>query len=211
MKIYQQFSLRRNISGLLVILFVLTFNGFQCNKISETSIDDGGGTMFMEEVGESEIIPIETDELESEEDSEELHELTRHTRDTIEAQKLSSPKTNLGTIWGSEEEGSADGDDEEDDYYDLDKRLEGTMTADTEDNSNLQSTPIMPTRVVPTLKSPLFGEGETEIEGTKTFPEPSDENHIQPTDPINQSFPSFKSQHYDVSSFFVSNRNELDF
>ena len=207
----QQFSLRRLTSVSFVIFFVLIFNGFQCNKVLETSVDDSGGTMFMEEVGESEIIPIETDELESEEHSEEMHELTRHTRDTIEAQKLSSPKTNLGTIWGSEEEGSADGDDEEDDYYDLDKRLEGTMTAETEDSSNLQSTPIMPTRVVPTLKSPLFGGGDTEIEGTKTFPEPSDENHIQPTDPINQSFPSFKSQHYDVSSFFVSNRNELDF
>ena len=194
-----QFCLRRLTPVLLVILLVLNFNGFQCNKISESSTDDGGGTMFMEEVGENEIIPIETEEQESKEDTDALHKLKRNTR---EAQKLSSPKTNLGTIWGSEEDGSGDGDDEEeDDYYDLDKRLEGTMRAETGDNSNLLSTPIMPTRVIPTLKSPLFGDGESEIEGTKTFPVPTDENLVRPTDPINQSFPSFKSQHYDVSLF----------
>ena len=193
-----QFCLRRFTPLLFVILFVLKFNGFHCNKTSESGIDDSGGTMFMEEVGENEIIPIETEERE--EDNETLHELKRNTRET---QKLSSPKTNLGTIWGSEEDGSGDGDDEEeDDYYDLDKRLEGTMKAEAGDNSNLLSTPIMPTRVVPTLKSPLFGDGESEIEGTKTFPIPTDENLIRPTEPINQSFPSFKSQHYDVSLFY---------
>lgn len=204
MKMEVRFSLTRTATSLFVILFLLDFKKLQCNKVTGTSIDDGG-TMFMEEVGESEIIPIETEHVPNEENiSNSFLELKREVRETAATQKVSSPKINLGTTWGSEEEGSGDGDEEEDDeYYDLDQNLEGTIREENGENSNILSTPIMPTRVVPSLKSPLFGDSESEIEGTKRMTLPTDEIPIRATKPleINNNVRS-SIAHYDVSRTF---------
>ena len=197
-----RFSLTRTATTLFVILFILDFMRLQCNQVLGTNIDDGG-TMFMEEVGESEIIPIETEHKPVEENiSNSIYELKRQVRDTAATQKLSSPKINLGTTWGSEEEGSGDGDEEEDnEYYDLDQNLEGTISEENGEHSNIQSTPIMPTRVVPSLKSPIFGDSESEIEGTKRMTSPTNGIPIRATKAlvINNNVPS-SIAHYDVSA-----------
>ena len=197
-------SVTRMSTSVFVILFLLDFNLLQFNKVLGTNIDEGA-TMFMEEVGENEIIPIETEHEPDEETiSNSIHELKRQVRETAPTQKLSSPKINLGTTWGSEEEGSGDGDEEEDDeYYDLDQNLEGTIREESGENSNIQSTPIMPTRVVPSLKSPIFGDSESEIEGTKRMTGLTDEIPIRATKSlvINNNVPS-SIVHYDVSTAF---------
>ena len=129
-------SVTRMSTSVFVILFLLDFNLIQFNKVVGANIEDGA-TMFMEEVGENEIIPIETDIEPVEENiSNSLPALKRQVRDTAATQKLSSPKIDLGTTWGSQEEGSGDGDEEEDDeYYDLDQNLEGTITEENGGNS----------------------------------------------------------------------------
>ena len=201
-------EIRVNFGPIIVSLFVILclsdWTGHHCNGVLGTRIDDGG-TMFMEEVGENEIIPIETDFEPEKPNSNAIHELQRHVRETSDAQQSSSPKLNLGTTWGSEENGSGDGDDEEDEeYYDLDQTSEEEMDEEYGGNANIQPTPIMPTRVIPTLLSPSFEDSGSRIEGTRTIPNPTSATQILPTKPLvlSSNVPN-SIAHYDVSTILT--------
>ena len=193
-----RFHFWQMIASTLVVLFLLDFTGLRCNGVLGAEIDDGG-TMFMEEVGENEIIPIETDHAPEKPDFNSLHESKRPVRDT--AKQTSSQKLNSETKWRSEEDdGSGDGDEEEgEEYYDLDQNLEGAIEEENDENE-MRPTPIMPTRVIPTLLSPSFGDGANEIEGTKTQFSPKSVFQIRPTKPLvlNNNIPN-SIAHYDVS------------
>ena len=108
----------------------------------------------------------------------------------------------LSTTWRSyEEEGSGeDSEEESDEYYDLDQNLEGTFKEDVEGNSMVESTPIIPSRVIPALKSPIFDDGEDKIKGTKTLIGKTEGTEIRPTRPLvlNNNIPNSMA-HYDVS------------
>ena len=194
-------SIKKMILSFFVILFTADFSRIHYKGVLGVAIDDDG-TMFMEEIGENEIIPIESErEPRSEYGSDSLQVLQRHVRETPETQKLSSPKIDIGPTWGSEyDDGSGDGDEEDDDeYYDLDQNLEGTMKEDNSEDSIFQSTPILPTRVVPALKSPVFGDSEGEVERTKTVIGPTDTIQIQPTNSLAPNGILSSNAHYDVS------------
>ena len=191
------------IPSFFVILFFTDLIRLQySNNVIGASVDDGQGTMFMEEIGENEIIPIETEHDLVEPSLSTLSGLERHVRETSEMEKISSPKMDLSTTWRSyEEEGSGeDSEEESDEYYDLDQNLEGTFKEDVEGNSMVESTPIIPSRVIPALKSPIFDDGEDKIKGTKTLIGKTEGTEIRPTRPLvlNNNIPNSMA-HYDVS------------
>ena len=191
------------IPSFFVILFFTDLIRLQySNNVIAASVDDGQGTMFMEEIGENEIIPIETEHDLVEPSLSTLSGLERHVRETSEMEKISSPKMDLSTTWRSyEEEGSGeDSEEESDEYYDLDQNLEGTFKEDVEGNSMVESTPIIPSRVIPALKSPIFDDGEDKIKGTKTLIGKTEGTEIRPTRPLvlNNNIPNSMA-HYDVS------------
>ena len=191
------------VPSFFVILFFTDLIRLQySNNVMGTSVDDGQGTMFMEEIGENEIIPIETEHDLVDPSLSTLSGLERHVRETSETEKTSSPKLDLSTTWRSyEEEGSGeDSEEESDEYYDLDQNLEGTFKADVEGNSMVESTPIIPSRVIPALKSPIFDDGEDKIKGTKTLIGKTKGIEIRPTRPLvlSNNIPN-SIAHYDVS------------
>ena len=191
------------IPSFFVILFFTDLIRLQySNNVIAASVDDGQGTMFMEEIGENEIIPIETEHDLVDPSLSTLSGLERHVRETSEMEKISSPKMDLSTTWRSyEEEGSGeDSEEESDEYYDLDQNLEGTFKEDVEGNSMVESTPIIPSRVIPALKSPIFDDGEDKIKGTKTLIGKTEGTEIRPTRPLvlNNNIPNSMA-HYDVS------------
>ena len=191
------------IPSFFVILFFTDLIRLQySNNVIGASVDDGQGTMFMEEIGENEIIPIETEHDLVEPSLSTLSGLERHVRETSEMEKISSPKMDLSTTWRSyEEEGSGeDSEEESDEYYDLDQNLEGTFKEDVEGDSMVESTPIIPSRVIPALKSPIFDDGEDKIKGTKTLIGKTEGTEIRPTRPLvlNNNIPNSMA-HYDVS------------
>ena len=191
------------IPSFFVILFFTDLIRLQySNNVIAASVDDGQGTMFMEEIGENEIIPIETEHDLVEPSLSTLSGSERHVRETSEMEKISSPKMDLSTTWRSyEEEGSGeDSEEESDEYYDLDQNLEGTFKEDVEGDSMVESTPIIPSRVIPALKSPIFDDGEDKIKGTKTLIGKTEGTEIRPTRPLvlNNNIPNSMA-HYDVS------------
>ena len=191
------------VPSFFVILFFTDLIRLQySNNVIGTSVDDGQGTMFMEEIGENEIIPIETEHDLVDPSLSTLSGLERHVRETSETEKISSPKMDLSTTWRSyEEEGSGeDSEEESDEYYDLDQNLEGTFKEEVEGNSMVESTPIIPSRVIPALKSPIFDDGEDKIKGTKTLIGKTEGIEIRPTRPLvlNNNIPN-SIAHYDVS------------
>ena len=196
------------VPSFFVILFFTDLIRLQySNNVIGTSVDDGQGTMFMEEIGENEIIPIETEHDLVDPSLSTLSGLERHVRETSETEKISSPKMDLSTTWRSyEEEGSGeDSEEESDEYYDLDQNLEGTFKEEVEGNSMVESTPIIPSRVIPALRSPIFDDGKDKIKSTKTSVGKTEGIEIQPTRPLvlNNNIPN-SIAHYDVSVYTLS-------
>ena len=110
---------------------------------------------------------------------------------------------------GSGEAGAYDYDDEEDDeYLDLDDDenfKETTQLGGAIDDKNeaIESTPLMPTRVIPTLLSPSFeiGGGRDGIEPTKAIAANTAGINIQPSKSLVVPSQVVRSSivHYDVS------------